>query len=85
MKVANTVELKNKINQLLREVMKGEPLIISYRGKPAASLLPLTADDLEDFMIEHSPSIRKKIVQAEKDIKEGRLVSLDDYLARLEK
>jgi hypothetical protein len=36
-------------------------------------------------MIEHSPSIRKKIAQAEKDIKEGRLVSLDDYLARLEK
>jgi prevent-host-death family protein len=85
MKVANTVELKNKTNQLLREVMKGKPLIISYRGKPAASLLPLTADDLEDFMIEHSPSIRKKIAQAEKDIKEGKLVSLDDYLARLEK
>ena len=83
MKVANAVELKNKTNQLLREVMKGEPF--SYRGKPAASLLPLTADDLEDFMIEHSPSIRKKIAQAEKDIKEGRLVSLDDYLARLEK
>ncbi len=85
MKVANTVELKNKTNQLLREVMKGEPLIISYRGKPAASLLPLTADDLEDFIIEHSPAIRKKIAQAEKDIREGRLVSLDDYLARLEK
>ncbi len=75
---------KNKTNQLLCEVMKGEPLIISYRGKPAACLLPLTADDLEDFIIEHSPQSGKKIAQAEKDIREGRLVSLDDYLERLE-
>jgi prevent-host-death family protein len=85
MKVANTVELKNNTNKLLREVMKGQPLIISYRGKPAASMLPLTAEDLEDFMMEHSPSIRRKIAQAEKDIREGRVVSLEDYLGRIEK
>jgi hypothetical protein len=36
MRVANTVELKNKTNEPLREVMKGNPLIITYRGKPAA-------------------------------------------------
>ena len=63
MKVANTVELKNKTNELLREVMKGNPLIITYRGKPAASLLPLSSDDLEDFIIENSPSLRKKLQQ----------------------
>lgn len=85
MKVANTVELKNKTNELLREVMKGNPLIITYRGKPAASLLPLSSDDLEDFIIENSPSIRKKIVAAEEDIKAGRVVSLDEYLTREEK
>lgn len=61
MKVANTVDLKNKTNKLLADVMKGNPLIITYRGKPAASLLPLNEDDLEDFIIEHSPSIQKKI------------------------
>ena len=80
MKVANTVELKNKTNELLREVVKGKPVIITYRGKPAASLTPLTEDDLEDFIIENSPSIRKKIARAEKDIKAGRVISLDDYL-----
>jgi len=32
MKVANTVDLKNKTNKLLAEVMKGNPLIITYRG-----------------------------------------------------
>ena len=81
MRVANTVDLKNKTNQLLREVMKGNPLIITYRGKPAASILPLSEDDLEDFIIENSPSIRKKILKAEEDMKAGRVISLDEYLS----
>jgi len=85
MKVANTVDLKNKTNQLLREVMKGDPLIITYRGKPAASMLPLNENDLEDFIIENSPSIRRKIAKAEEDVKAGRVVSLNDYLSSLEK
>ncbi|MCJ7784078.1 MAG: type II toxin-antitoxin system prevent-host-death family antitoxin [Desulfobacterales bacterium] len=81
MRVANTVELKNKTNELLREVMKGNPLIITYRGKPAASILPLSEDDLEDFIIENSPSIRKKILKADEDLKAGRVISLDEYLS----
>lgn len=81
MRVANTVELKNKTNELLREVMKGNPVIITYRGKPAASILPLSEDDLEDFVIENSPSIRKKILKAEEDLKAGRVISLDEYLS----
>ena len=80
MKVANTVELKNKTNELLRAVVKGEPVIITYRGKPAAALTALTEDDLEDFILENSPSIRKKIAKAEEDIKAGKIISLDDYL-----
>jgi len=80
MKVANTVELKNKTNELLRDVMKGKALIITYRGKPAASLLPLKEEDLEDFIIENSPSLRKKIAKAEEDMKAGRVISLDEYL-----
>lgn len=84
MKVANTVDLKNRTNQLLREVMQGQPLIITYRGKPAASLLPLSEDDLEDFIIEHSPSVRRKIARAEEDLKTGKVISLDEYLSNLE-
>ncbi len=80
MKVANTVELKNKTNELLRDVVKGEPVIITYRGKPAAALTALTEDDLEDFILENSPSIRRKIAKAEEDIKAGKIISLEDYL-----
>ncbi|MEJ5293576.1 MAG: type II toxin-antitoxin system prevent-host-death family antitoxin [Candidatus Methanosuratincola sp.] len=81
--MANTVELKNKTNEILREVMKGQPVIITYRGKPAASLTPLTEDELEDFILENSPRIKKMVAEAEKDIQRGRIVSLDKYLASL--
>jgi len=80
MKVANTVELKNKTNQLLRIVMKGEAVIITYRGKPAASLTALTEDDLEDFVLEHSPRIKKLVAEAERARLKGRVVPLEDYL-----
>ncbi len=83
MRVANTVELKNKTNKILKEVMEGNPVIITYRGKPAASLARLTEDDLEDFVLENSPKIQKMISEAERDIKEGKIVSLKDYLSKL--
>jgi prevent-host-death family protein len=80
MRIVNTVELKNKTNQLLHEVIKGQPIIVTYRGKPSASIMPLTEDEIEDFIIENSPSIRKKIRKAEKDIKANKVISLDEYL-----
>ena len=80
MKVANTVELKNKTNQLLRMVMKGEAVIITHRGKPAASLTALTEDDLDDFILEHSPRIKKMVADAEVARLKGAVVSLEDYL-----
>ena len=84
MRFANTVELKNKTNEILKEVMKGKPVIITFRGRPAASLTPLREEDIEDFVLESSPKVRKMIAEAEKDIQEGNFRSLDEYLANLD-
>lgn len=84
MKFANTVELKNKTNALLRLVMGGEPVIITYRGKPAASLTPLGEDELEDFVLEHSPRIREMLAEAEAAREAGDVIPLEDYLKRIE-
>jgi prevent-host-death family protein len=83
MRVANTVELKNKTNKILKEVMKGSPVIITYRGKPAASITPLTENDLEDFVLDNSPTVQKMIAEAEKDIQAGKVVSLKEYLGKI--
>jgi antitoxin (DNA-binding transcriptional repressor) of toxin-antitoxin stability system len=83
MRVANTVDLKNKTNKILKEVMKGEAVIITYRGKPAASITALTEEGLEDFILENSPKIKKMIAAAEKDVKEGKVVSLKDLFSKI--
>ncbi len=54
MRVANTVELKNKTNELLHIAMVGEPVIITLRGKPAAALTPLSEEDLEAFVVRYA-------------------------------
>jgi prevent-host-death family protein len=82
MRVANTVELKNRTNALLRQVRKGEPVIITHRGKPAAAITPLGEDDLEDFVLQHSPKISKLLAEAEADRRAGRVTPLVDYLAK---
>ena len=84
MRFANTVELKNKTNRILKEVMKGSPVIITYRGKPAASITALKEEDLEDFVLENSPIIQKMIAEAQKDIQAGKVVSLKEYLANVD-
>jgi len=80
MRVVNTVELKNKTNEILKEVMNGSPVIITYRRKPAACITALREDDLEDFVLENSPMIPKMINEAEKNIQKGKVLSLNQYL-----
>ena len=79
-RVANTVELKNQTNRLLKHAMRGEPVIITYRGKPAASLTALTESDLEDFVLEHSPRVRQLLAEAATDLKAGRVLDLERIL-----
>lgn len=54
MRVVNTVGLKNQTNELLRDVLAGEPVIITLRGKPAAAMTRLTEGDLAAFVLEHA-------------------------------
>lgn len=54
MRVVNTVELKNRTNELLRDVVAGEPVIVTRHGKPAAAITRLTEGDLAQFVLQHA-------------------------------
>jgi len=54
MRVVNTVELKNRTNELLRDVVAGEPVIVTLHGKPAAAITRLTEGDLAEFVLQHA-------------------------------
>ena len=80
MRVINTVDLKNRTNEILRQVHRGQPIAVTRRGKPYAALLPLTEEGLEDLIFEYSSRLRQMIKEAEADVKAGRLVSWDSFL-----
>lgn len=81
MRMINTVELKNRTNEILRQVHRGHPVAVTRRGKPYAAVIPLTEEGLEDFLFEHSPRLRRLIAEAESDVKKGRLVTWENFLA----
>ncbi len=82
MKFANIRELQKEASALVSLAEKGEDVIITKRGKPAAVIYPLTEDLIEDYMIQHSPSIRKKIAEGLRDARDGNVISMSDMLNR---
>lgn len=80
MKFANIKELQRDASGIINSVEKGEDVIITKRGKPAAVIYPLTEETIEDYMIQHSPAIRKKIEEGLKEIKQGKVIPLADLL-----
>lgn len=80
MKIVNTVELKNRANEILRQVHRGHPVAVTRRGKPYAAVIPLTEEGLEDLLFEFSPRLRRLITEAEADVKAGRLVTWESFL-----
>ncbi len=82
MKFANIRELQKDASALVSLAEKGEDVIITKRGKPAAVIYPLSEDMIEDYMILHSPSIKKKIAEGLRDAKEGNVISMADMLKR---
>jgi prevent-host-death family protein len=82
MRFASTAELKNRTNRLLRDVEKGQVLVVTRRGKPVAAVQACSEDEIEDLVLETDSRIRASIERAEQDIAAGRGLSLSRYKAR---
>ena len=82
MKFANIRELQKEASGLVNLVEKGEDVIITKRGKPAAVLYPLTEDDIEEYMLQFSPSIKKKIEEGLKDARAGHVTAIGELLKK---
>jgi len=82
MKFINTVDLKNHLNAVLAEVSEGQTVIVTLRGKPTATLLHTTDEDLEQILFEKSAAIRNAVQEGLQDLKAGRFTTLKRYAAR---
>jgi len=69
MRVVNTVELKNRTNELLRDVVAGEPVIVTVRGKPAAAITKLTEAGLAEFVLAQTGQGRVRTASAARAVR----------------
>ena len=72
MKIAPLYDVKNRLSELVKETESG-PIVITKNGKPCAALVHLAEDeDMETFMLSHSPRFLDLIDRAaEKTRHEG--------------
>jgi len=80
MKFANIKELQKDASGIIGLVENGQDVVITKRGKPTAVIYPLSEDVIEDYMIQHSPTIRKKIEEGLKEAREGKIIPIDKLL-----
>ena len=79
MKTITVREVRLRFPNVLR---KRTPLLVTRLGKPVAAFIPLKTDaDVEDFILANSVRIGRLLKAAERDLAQGRTISLEDYLA----
>ncbi|PIQ97435.1 MAG: prevent-host-death protein [Nitrospinae bacterium CG11_big_fil_rev_8_21_14_0_20_56_8] len=84
MKTASVREVKAHLSQYLKAAEK-EDILVTSHGKPRAVLRSLSGENLEDFIIENNPEIRKKVEEAYREYMEEGGVPLDRVMKKLEK
>jgi len=85
MRLVSVRELKAKPSEFLRLAAQGELVVIATRGKPTAVLRAIAEEELEDYILENSPRIRRLVAEGERDRRAGRVTPLEKYVARLRK
>ena len=70
MKVAPLYEVKNGLSRYVSEAEQG-PVIITKNGKPAAALVTLVDEDLEAFVLAHSPRFQQLMDEAVAEARQG--------------
>ena len=74
----NMRELKIKTSDVLRRGSKGD-LVVTVRGKPRAVIHALSEEeDLETYLMEHSPAFLRKMAKAVQEAREGKVHSYRD-------
>jgi len=63
MKFVTLRELKINPSKVLRG-LKREAVVVTRKGKPAAALIPLDEDTLEEFIIAHHPTLLAELDKA---------------------
>ena len=60
----------------------GKAALVTRGGRPIVALIPIDEDAFEDSVLAHSPAFVASLRTADADLRRGRAISLDEFLAR---
>lgn len=83
-KFVNIRELKNRTSAVVRRAGKGD-VIVTSRGKPKVVLHAVTEDELEDYLLAHSPKFLRSLETSYRVYQQRGGVSLDRLIAETER
>ena len=82
MAVVNVRELARHTSKVISGVAKTKrATLVTRRGDPVAAVVPVDADALEDWIMANTPEFIASLRLADQDLKHGRTISIDDYIA----
>jgi PHD/YefM family antitoxin component YafN of YafNO toxin-antitoxin module len=85
MKTASLDKVEANLQKCLEQCASNGPLVITEKGKTVGVLLgPEAADDLERLELARSANFWKMIEQGRKDVREGKVLSWDDFWKAVE-
>ena len=84
MRIAPVADVKTHFSAYIEKCQDG-PVIVTKRGRPVAVLVSMLEDDeLERFILAHTPRFRHLLDAAEERIRQTGGVKHDDFWASLE-
>jgi len=82
--VVGVRELGRHASKVVSDVRRsGRPVIVTVNGQPAAVVVPLKAEDLEDFVLSYGEQFVRDRLAADAELAAGKTTSLDDVVAEL--
>jgi prevent-host-death family protein len=84
LEVVNVRELARATSGLMDEVEAGRAcFLVTRRGRPVAAITPIDHEAFEDFVLAHAPAFVRQRPEADRDLVEGRTMSLTRFMEQL--
>lgn len=80
----NIREMKSQLSEVIRRSRKGD-VVVTSRGKPQAVLHAISGEELEDYLLAHSPKFLKSLQASYREYQKKGGVSLEKLIADTER
>jgi len=80
----NVRELKNRVSEVIRRTRKGD-VVVTSRGKPTVVIHAVAGDELEDYLLAHSPAFQKSLERSYREYERRGGVSAETLLVQTER